>query len=637
MLSRFKKCNLLAFLPDLVTSFFLVWFFTLVVLIRQNTLVENEAAQNDVEHLRFVEDNNFQFTFKRFKVNEDNENDTNQNFTRPFIVKAEKIPIANVKSEPLNEVDLLIPRAMSNMTLQKTYGLYSTRCFDKSSKGGIGDLGKEFVMPKNMTPDDKRSFDEGWKKNYFNQFLSDQISINRRLADIRPDWCRNQNKISETLPSASIVICFHNEAFSALARTVHSVLNRSPLDLVKEIILVDDFSTLPHLKDPLEEYFRPVKRIKIVRATRREGLIRARLIGLTHVTTAVVIYLDSHCECATGWLEPLLDRIHRNSSTVVVPLIDEIDPKTFEFRSTVSNDYIGGFDWDLTYNWFTVSEREKWRHKSVYEPIYSPTMAGGLFAIDVNFFKQLGTYDPGFEIWGGENLELSFKIWMCGGTLESVGCSHVGHIFRDNAPYKTGKPGENLMLRNNYRLAEVWLDEFAQYYYDRVGHEKCDFGDVNDRKRIREKLKCKSFKWYLENVFPELYRPDLAVGRGAISNPATNTCIDSPASGENMQVAIYGCHNNGGNQYWLYSDKYEIRRDNDCLDFIKGEFVVSQCHGKKGNQQWNYVKESGQIIHSASHKCIQVNEKARKLLLEKCDMKNVYQKWTFDYLNSVVR
>lgn len=46
------------------------------------------------------------------------------------------------------------------------------------------------------------------------------------------------------LPSASVVICFFNEAFSALLRTVHSVLDRTPTYLLHEIILVDDHSEL---------------------------------------------------------------------------------------------------------------------------------------------------------------------------------------------------------------------------------------------------------------------------------------------------------------------------------------------------------------------------------------------------------
>ena len=75
---------------------------------------------------------------------------------------------------------------------------------------------------------------------------------------------------------------------------------------------MDDASTMSHLKEELETYISGYPKVKVIRAPERVGLIRARLLGAQYVKAPVITYLDSHCECTQGWLEPLLDRIGRN-------------------------------------------------------------------------------------------------------------------------------------------------------------------------------------------------------------------------------------------------------------------------------------------------------------------------------------
>ncbi|CAG4956364.1 unnamed protein product [Colias eurytheme] len=536
------------------------------------------------------------------------------------------------------------------------------------SDNAPGELGKPVILPKNISEEAKTAVSEGWKKNAFNQYVSDLISIRRKLPDPRDEWCKQPGRYLEDLPQTSVVICFHNEAWSVLLRTVHSVIDRSPPHLIKEIVLVDDFSDMPHLMQQLDDYMSALPKVRIVRATRREGLIRARLLGARYVTAPVLTYLDSHCECTEGWLEPLLDRIARNKTTVVCPVIDVIDDNTLEYHYRDSSSVnVGGFDWNLQFNWHPVPARERARHKHTAEPVWSPTMAGGLFAIDKEFFERLGTYDSGFDIWGGENLELSFKTWMCGGTLEIVPCSHVGHIFRKRSPYKW-RTGVNVLKKNSVRLAEVWLDDYAKYYYQRVGNDKGDYGDISSRVALRENLGCKSFEWYLKNIYPELFIPGESVAHGEIrnvafqktcldsptrksdhhkpvglypchrqggnqiANPSSEMCIDSAARFEDMKkpVTLWPCHGEYGNQYWMYSKNGEIRRDETCLDYSGHDVVLYPCHGAKGNQLWLYDPNTKLLRHGSSEKCMSINRNKDKIVMETCNESESRQMWNME-------
>jgi len=107
----------------------------------------------------------------------------------------------------------------------------------KESRGSPGEMGAAV----HIAPENEAKQQELFKLNQFNLMASDMISLNRSLKDIRLEGCKNK-KYPKYLPDTSIVIVFHNEAWTTLLRTVWSVINRSPRSLLKEIILVDDAS-----------------------------------------------------------------------------------------------------------------------------------------------------------------------------------------------------------------------------------------------------------------------------------------------------------------------------------------------------------------------------------------------------------
>lgn len=37
-------------------------------------------------------------------------------------------------------------------------------------------------------------------------------------------------------------------------------------------------------------------------------------------------------------------------------------------------------------------------------------MVGAAFAIDSKYFEEIGAYDDGMDVWGGENLEMAWRV-----------------------------------------------------------------------------------------------------------------------------------------------------------------------------------------------------------------------------------
>ena len=155
---------------------------------------------------------------------------------------------------------------------------------------------------------------------------------------------------------------------------------------------------------------------------------------------------------------------------------------------------------------------------------------------------------------------------MCGGEIEIVPCSRVGHIFRNDNPYSFPKDRMKTVERNLGRVAEVWLDEYKELFYGHGDHlidQGLDVGNLTQQRELRKKLKCKSFKWYLENVFPDLKAP-IVRASGVVSSSSNFKSDFVKIQGKNLFENVWERMN------YYFINKYQVwvqrRQSVVCLD-----------------------------------------------------------------------
>lgn len=205
---------------------------------------------------------------------------------------------------------------------------------------------------------------------------------------------------------------------------------------------------------------------------------------------------------------------------------------------------------------------------------------------------------------------------MCGGSIEIIPCSRVGHVFRSRRPY--GSPdGQDTMLYNSLRVAYVWMDDYKKHFLDhRKDTENIDFGDISSRLQLRKELKCHNFDWYLKNVYPELalptddeerlkkkwsaieqdkYQPWHSRKRNYVAEyqvrlSNTDLCIQSmkDVKLKGSGLLLWPCKRSK-RQMWYESDKNElVLAQLLCLQAGKTAPILYKCHEMGGDQEWRH-------------------------------------------------
>ncbi|KAL3865525.1 hypothetical protein ACJMK2_042901 [Sinanodonta woodiana] len=455
-----------------------------------------------------------------------------------------------------------------------------------------------------------------------NVYASDLIPLNRMVPDSRFLNCK-KIQYPEDLPTASIIIPFYDEWPSLLLRTVYSVVNRTPRHLLEEIILVDDGSTLEELKGGLNDYIKnnfPAGLIKLVRLPQRSGLIKARTEGWKVSTGTVLVFFDSHMEVNIDW------------ATVAMGVLDYVHRDSFHYNYNEGKLGRYGFEWSLGF--FETYFRTHHIGKTAEDVRPGTVMVGAAYAIDSSYFREIGAYDDGMKVWGGENIEMSWRVILCGGRLIHVPCSHFGHVARLQ-PYSFPGGRRATQLYNYKRAIEVWMEpDHKMFVYNHYPEMKdLDVGNISERLEIKRRLQCKPFSYFLDNDWPELlvYNQNVYAW-GSARNPQTNKCLDNHNYLYRTAEKLYAknCTFQLKAQGFSWMTNKQLRTTLQCV-VVKaasdGERPMLEDCFEGPFETWQHNK-GGYIKHEKTGLCLDIDISGP--IMRNCTQDSLTQLWEFN-------
>lgn len=447
----------------------------------------------------------------------------------------------------------------------------------------------------------------------------------------------------------SIILGFHNEFIGVILRTLHNIVKTTPSKLINEVILVDDASTKFYLFAELEKEAKRLlgKKIRILRLTKRVGLDKAIKTGIESAVSDVVVIIDAHLETSPGWLQPLLEPIMTDKYTITAPIIEY---NHWYFNENETNEILDGrgvFDLELNYIELPRFKTDSIKHFET--PIISKGMYVANKEMFINIFNRRTISDV-----DGNLIELSLNTWLCGGRILRVPCSKLSHNYKDSAIHVPYIYDKKLKNKNLKRIILSWFDEYSKHYLNIISN-KFRLVNVNEndikRRKLKRRNKCKSFKWFIEHVAPDMadafiFEPKSNFKGMIQNNNDKNICIDVSKPEIGAVIGAINCTNLVLHRPSIFSQTIheDIRLENKFLCFSNHDTVVYRfkevaliglqpCMPYMENQKFKYIEEEKQIRRTGTSFCLDININTKFVFLSNCDSKSMTQKWIWKHSN----
>jgi len=437
----------------------------------------------------------------------------------------------------------------------------------------------------------------------------------------------SSSRASTGLPQISVVLPCAAEGQFAV-KTARKIVERTPSEYLREVIVVDDGSEPPIAdafdEDGADEEWRRTSKIRMLRHESTQGLMNAKQTGGDAALGDIYVFFDCHVSPQPNWHREIVQLISENPKRMVVPSITDLDIDTWEEKSDSLVNTKCYLTWDADFNWFEDPSP------------YVPVMSGGLLALSAEWWKLTGGYDDSMHGWGGENLDQSLRSWLCGGEIMRAPSSRVAHMWRVDSDRRTRAhytPSGNVRF-NKLRVVAAWYGVF-NVMHQGFAQLRGTLGDISNIERIKKKLGCRPLVHFLHR-FRDIYIDGGVIPLSVFQlRHSSGKCMTT----QGAKMALASCQSSSAQAsknpktwfHWANRDSKKpaggvqccsgLRQwgSNNCWDYADEEGRVHNylCDvtGQNGHQQWR-MDHLKRIVQGDGTRCLK--EESNHLVLRAC-------------------
>jgi glycosyltransferase involved in cell wall biosynthesis len=289
----------------------------------------------------------------------------------------------------------------------------------------------------------------------------------------------------------SVVLPCLNESENTV-QTVQSFCDRTPPDVLHEIIVVDDGSS-PPLEIILRQQIPDRCKLKVLRHTKPYGLMIAKQTGGDAAVGRFIGFYDCHVAPSKTWYIETIKLLEKSDKRMVVPMIGDLNISSWDEKKNGA----------LTAKcYINLGTADFWWYDD--DSDWIPIISGGLVATTRKWWQFSGGFDGDMRGWGGENSDQSLTAWLCGGDIVRAKTSTVSHMWRvsgdkrTRAKFHTHFPG----VDNMARVAAGWFDEWMpKFRQGSIMNGRTNASTILER---RKRMGCKPFAYFLHR-FRKIY------------------------------------------------------------------------------------------------------------------------------------